>query len=252
MNCRLRTITLILVLLSLLLPAGCGTKGPVRPLAQPLPAAPSEMTLHQQGDALLLSWSQPRSNQDGSELTDLAGFRVYRQSFDPVEDCPDCRHNGPLWRLVNLDYLEHAQRRNGRLFLLDNNLEPGMGYSYKVIPFNRWGQDGPSIERRQTLAMPPPAPTAPKAEGQNGDLLLSWQTVELPADMELLGYQVYRRRPGRAFAAAPRNPELLNQPHFVDRGFETGHSYVYAIRTVARQAEQVLESALSDALIITP
>ncbi|OEU62825.1 MAG: hypothetical protein BA870_03930 [Desulfuromonadales bacterium C00003094] len=250
MNRRLRPIVLMLAFLFLL--AGCGTKGPVRPLAQPFPAAPPEMTLHQQGDALLLSWSQPRRNQDGSELTDLAGFRVYRQSFDPAEDCPDCRDNAPLWRLVELDYLGHTQRRNGQLFLLDTDLEPGLGYSYKVVPFNRWGQDGPSIERRQTLAVPPPAPAAPKAERQNGDLLLSWQTVALPADMELLGYQVYRRRPGRAFDAAPRNQELLNQPRFVDSGFETGRSYVYAIRTVARQAERVLESALSDSLVITP
>ncbi|PLX87530.1 MAG: hypothetical protein C0614_03025 [Desulfuromonas sp.] len=252
MNHRLRPITLALTLLSLLLLAGCGTKGPVRPLAQPLPAAPPEMTLHQQGDALLLSWSQPRSNQDGSELTDLAGFRIYRQSFNPEEDCPDCRDNAPLWRLVELDYLGHTQSRNGRLFLLDNGLEPGLGYSYKVVPFNRWGQDGPAIERRQTLAVPPPAPAAPKAERQNGGLLLSWQAGELPADMELLGYQVYRRRPGRAFSAAPRNQELLTQPHFVDSGFEIDRSYVYAIRTVAQQADQVLESALSDTLVITP
>jgi predicted small lipoprotein YifL len=252
MNHRLRPITLALSLLSLLLLAGCGTKGPVRPLAQPLPAAPPEMTLHQQGDALLLSWSQPRSNQDGSELTDLAGFRIYRQSFDPMEDCPDCRDNAPLWRLVELDYLGHTQSRNGRLFLLDNGLEPGLGYSYKVVPFNRWGQDGPAIERRQTLAVPPPAPATPKAERQNGGLLLNWKASELPADMKLLGYQVYRRRPGRAFSAAPRNQELLTQPHFVDSGFETGRSYIYAVRTVVRQAEKVLESVLSDTLVITP
>lgn len=252
MNSRLRPVILILACLFLILLAGCGTKGPVRPLAQPLPAAPPEMTLHQQGDALLLSWSQPRSNQDGSELTDLAGFRVYRQSFDPVEDCPDCRDSAPLWRLVELDYLGHAQRRNGRLFLLDNDLDTGRGYSYKVVPFNRWGQDGQPIERRQTLAVPPPAPAAPKAKRQDNGLLLSWQAAELPEGMELLGYQVYRRRPGRAFGAAPRNDKLLSQPRFVDSGFETGRSYVYAVRTVVRQADHVMESALSETLVITP
>lgn len=252
MNCRLRSIALILALLSLLLLGGCGTKGPVQPLAQPLPAAASEVTLHQQGDALLLSWSLPHSNQDGSELTDLAGFRVYRQSFNPEEDCPDCRDNAPLWRLVELDYLEHTQRHKGRLFLLDNGLEPGLGYSYKVVPFNRWGQDGPPKEQRQTLSIPPPAPAAPKAERQNNDLQLNWQVAELPADMELLGYQVYRRRPGRAFDAAPRNKELLHQPQFIDSGYDTERIYVYAIRTVVRQAERVLESALSETLVIAP
>lgn len=252
MNSRLRPVILILAILFLAPLAGCGVKGPVQPLAQPAPSAPSEITLHQQGDALLLSWSLPRSNQDGSELTDLAGFRVYRQSFDPVEDCPECRDNAPLWKLVELDYLGHAQRRNGRLFLLDSDLEAGLGYSYKVVPFNRWGQDGQSTEKRQTLAVPPPAPAAPKAERQNSGLLLSWQTAEMPEGMELLGYQIYRRRPGRAFSAAPRNEELLEQPQFTDSGFETDRSYVYAVRTVARQAGQVLESALSETLVITP
>lgn len=252
MNSRLRPVILIFAILFLALTAGCGVKGPVQPLAQPAPNAPSEITLHQQGNALLLSWGLPRSNQDGSELTDLAGFRVYRQSFDPAEDCPDCRDDAPLWKLVELDYLGHAQRRNGRLFLLDNDLEAGLGYSYKVVPFNRWGQDGKSDEKRQTLAVPPPAPAAPKGKRTNGSVLLSWETAELPEGMELIGYQVYRRRPGRAFGAAPRNDTLLSEPRFTDSGFETDRSYVYAVRTVAQQAGQVLESALSETLVITP
>ncbi len=252
MNSRLRPVILILALLLLAPLAGCGAKGPVQPLAQTAPNAPSEITLHQQGNALLLSWSLPSKNQDGSELTDLAGFRVYRQSFDPVEDCPDCRDNAPLWKLVELDYLGHAQRRNGRLFLLDDELEAGLGYSYKVVPFNRWGQDGKPVGKRQTLAVPPPAPAAPKGERQNGRVLLSWETAELPEGMELLGYQVYRRRPGRAFGAAPQNNMLLSEPRFTDSGFETNRSYVYAVRTVAQQTGQVLESALSETLVITP
>ncbi len=252
MNCRLRWFSLSLCLFLLALLPGCGSKGPVRPLAQPLPAAPSEISLHQQGDGLLLSWALPRHNQDGSELTNLAGFRVYRRPFVPGEECPDCRNDAPLWRLVELDYLRHAQRRNDRLFLLDSNLQAGQGYYYKVVPFNRWGQDGPAIEHRQVLATPPPAPAGLAAERRNGRLRLSWQTPTLSQDMELLGYHIYRRRPGYAFVAAPRNDKLLSEPSFVDSGFEPGRTYIYAVRTLVRQNGEVRESALSDTLVITP
>lgn len=252
MNCRLRPLFTLLCLFLLALLSGCGIKGPVRPLAQPLPAAPPEMSLHQQGDDLLLSWALPRLNQDGSELTDLAGFRVYRRAFEPGEDCPDCRNDAPLWRLVELDYLRHAQRRNGRLFLLDSSLQAGQGYYYKVVPFNRWGQSGPAIEQRQVLASPPPAPAGLSAERSNGSLLLKWQVPVLSDDMELLGYHIYRRRPGYAFAAAPRNGKLLDEPRFEDSGFEPGRTYVYAVRTLVRQNGEVRESALSDTLVVTP
>lgn len=252
MNCRLRSLSLSLCLFLLALLSGCGSKGPVRPLAQPLPAAPPDISLHQQGDGLLLSWALPHHNRDGSELTDLAGFRVYRRSFEPGEDCPDCRNDAPLWRLVELDYLRHAQLRNDQVFLLDHGLQAGQGYYYKVVPFNRWGQDGPAIEQRQVLATPPPAPAGLAAESSNSRLLLNWQPPVLNQDMELLGYHIYRRRPGYAFAAAPRNDKLLSEPSFEDHGFEPGRTYIYAVRTLVLQNGEVQESVLSDILVITP
>lgn len=253
MNCRQRFYSLLSILVFLALLAGCGVKGPVRPLAQPLPAAAQDLTLHQSGDGLILSWELPRTNQDGSELTDLAGFRVYRQQFEPGEDCPDCRDNAPLWRLVDLDYLRNVQLRNRRLFLADTGLQAGQGYRYKVVPYNRWNQDGASSEERQVLATPPPAPVGLQVRYDDGRVLLSWQPPEsLPEGAELLGYQLYRRRPGRTFGAAPRNSELLSQPRFEDRGFENGRSYVYAVRTIVRQDGRILESNLSDTLVAAP
>ncbi len=242
----------LLILCSAALHFGCGVKGPVKPLPQPLPEAAAQLTLHQQGEGLLLSWSLPRRNQDGSPLTDLAGFRIYRQRFEPQQDCPDCRQDWPLWRLLELDYLGPAQLRNGRLFVLDSDLEPGQGYSYRVTPFNRWGQDGPSVEARQILEPPPAPPLGLQAQRQEDLLRLRWQEPTLTEGMKLLGYQVYRRRPGAVFEAAPRNPELLQQPTFEDTDFDgTGRSFVYAVRTVVQKADQVLESALSKPLVIT-
>ena len=56
MRCRPQRYLLPVLLLALGLCAGCGNKGPVRPQRQPLPAAPEELVLRQQGhtDAFVL------------------------------------------------------------------------------------------------------------------------------------------------------------------------------------------------------
>jgi predicted small lipoprotein YifL len=240
------TTFLTLLLLATAL-AGCGKKGPVRPLRQPQPGAAEEFTLRQQGDRMLLVWSLPQQNEDGTPLTDLAGFRIYRGTFEPGDDCPECLQTPKLWRLVDLEYLRDVQRVGDRFFAADSDLQPGQGYQYRIIPFNRWGQDGKPALQRQVLSEPPPAPSQVAAAGQNGTLLVTWQPPSsLPEGMELLGYNVYRRRPDRAFPPAPHNPQPVAATRLEDRDFAAGKTYLYAVRAVVRQDGRVLESRLSD------
>jgi hypothetical protein len=243
-----RTLTTFLTLLLLAAGlAGCGKKGPIRPLRQPIPGTPEEFTLRQQGDRMLLVWTLPQQNEDGTPLTDLAGFRIYRGTFEAGDDCPECLETPRLWLLVDLEYLRAVQRVDDRFFAADPGLQPGLGYQYRIIPFNRWGQDGKPVLQRQMLAEPPPAPAEVAATDQDGTLLVTWQpATSLPDGMEPLGYNVYRRRPGRAFPPAPLNPEPVTEPRFEDRDFAAGKTYMYAVRTVVRQDGRVLESRLSD------
>lgn len=244
---------LLLTTLLLLGLAGCGHKGPVRPRRQPLPAAPEHLLLRQQGTQMLISWTMPERNQDGTELTDLAGFKVMRMDYDPAEDCPDCRDTSELLRQVDLQYLRNVQRRDGRFFLADPGLEPGRGYQYRIIPYNRWGQDGTPISGRQVLSLIPPAPQALQAQAAGGSLRLNWQAPqERPGDMELMGYNVYRRRPGRPFAVAPLNPRPVTETTYEDRSFQSGRTYLYAVRAVVRYQQHEVESRLSKAVIATP
>jgi hypothetical protein len=232
--------------------AGCGHKGPVRPQRQPLPAAPEQLMLRQQGNGMLLSWIMPRLNQDGTELTDLAGFKVMRMEFDPAEDCADCRDTSTLLRRVELEYLRDVQRDDGRFYMADSDLTEGRGYEYRIIPYNRWGQDGTPIGARQVLTLIPPAPEQPVAQTADGVLILTWQPLQPQADVALVGYNVYRRRPGRPFAIAPLNKQPLAEPRFEDRFFKSGSTYLYAVRAVAKQGDREMESRLSEAVIATP
>jgi hypothetical protein len=253
MRCRPQGYLLLVLLLVLALCAGCGNKGPVRPQRQPLPAAPEDLVLRQQGTQMLLSWMMPQLNQDGTDLTDLAGFKVMRMDYDPAEDCPDCRDTSILLRQVELDYLRDVQRMDGRMFLADPDLEEGRGYQYRIIPYNRWGQDGTPVTHKEVISAIPPAPESVQAESSDGVLTLTWQAPKtLPGDMELLGYNVYRRRPGRPFAIAPLNPTPVTGTRFEDRAFKSGSTYLYAVRAVVRQQQREVESRLSKAVIATP
>jgi hypothetical protein len=250
---RPQGILLFAVLTLLCLLAGCGRKGPVRPQRQPLPAAPEQLVLRQQGTQMLLAWTMPQSNQDGSELTDLAGFKVMRMDFDPTEDCPDCRDTSTLLRQVELEYLRDVRSANGRFFLTDPDLEEGRGYQYRIIPYNRWGQDGTPVAGRQVVTIIPPPPQEVEATATDGLLTLTWQAPQdLGANMELLGYNVYRRRPGRPYAMAPLNPQPLSAPRFEDRRFQSGRTYLYAVRSVVRYQQREVESRLSKAVVATP
>jgi hypothetical protein len=244
-------IFLILLLMAASL-AGCGKKGPVRPLSQPVPSAAEEFVLQQQGNQMLLSWTMPKHKDDGSPLTDLAGFRIYRGLYDAVDECPTCVETSELWRVVDLEYLRDVQRVGDRFFLNDPDLTIGQGYQYRIIPFNRWGQDGLPALSRQALGETPPAPVGVSAESRSGRLVVTWQPVTaLPAGLEMVGYKVYRRRPGGAFPPAPRNLQPLSGFSFEDRDFEGGKTYLYAVRTVVRQGDRIIESALSELAAVT-
>jgi predicted small lipoprotein YifL len=243
----------LLATLGLALATGCGRKGPVRPERQPLPAAPEEFSLRQQGDRMVLVWSLPRFNQDGTPLTDLDGFKIMRMEFDPAEDCPNCRDTSELRRQVDLGFLRDVQQFDDRFFLADGDLRVGFGYQYRIIPYNRWGQDGPSVMQRATITALPPAPAAVTADSADGVLTLAWQPpADLPADMELLGYNVYRRRPGRAMSPAPLNRAPVTTLRYADRAFRSGRTYLYAVRAVVRHQGRTVESLLSRAVVATP
>jgi len=246
-----RLLLPILLLFTLL--AGCGHKGPVRPLLQPLPAAPGALSLEQRGERLLVAWNLPRTNQDGSPLTDLAGFRVYKMRYDPAQDCPECRDTSVLLQDVDLEYLRDVRRSGDRLYLWDDGLEAGLGYQYRVVPYNARGRDGATTQLRRTYVAPPPAPTGLTASGHDRMVRLSWEPATAAApDFEMIGYNLYRRETDEPFPFEPVNRQPLLEPTFEDFGVQNDHTYIYTVRTLARSGGQRVESQLSTTATETP
>jgi hypothetical protein len=241
------------LLIFLLLFAGCGKKGPVQPLKQPLPAAPEMLTVQQAGDRFLVSWRPPVRNQDGSESKDLEKFRVYKMRYDLADDCPECRDTSVLLQEVDLDYLRDVRRIGDRLYLWDTELEPGYGYQYRIVPVNSKRREGDSTLLRVPFVTPPQAADGLTAESRDRLVRLRWEpATELREDGELLGYNLFRREGTEPFPFSPVNREVLAEPAFEDFDLENGRTYIYAVRTVVRIAGKTVESALSSSVSATP
>ncbi len=247
---RCRSLFLI-GLLVLMLP-GCGKKGPVRPKLATLPSAVENLSLQQQGKLFILGWTIPALNQDGSKAEDLAGFHIKRLNFDASEDCPTCREPQLSVAEIELRYPEPAQRIGNRLYWRDLDIRPGSGYRYAVVPQTTGGLEGPAATVHLSVLQPPPSPTQLQVKAGDTQVSLEWQAPQLPADMQLVGYNLYRRQANRYFPIVPVNKEPLQGTRILDRGLDNGRAYEYRVSALVRVGEQLLESSASAAALITP
>lgn len=244
---------LFLILLACLALAACGFKGRPLPLQQPLPEAPANFQALQRGENMLLSWAIPEKNQDETQLTDLAGFNLYRMIYDPREACPECLDRSLLVQSIDLDYLVDAQRVDQRIFVIDQGIRPGKGYFYRVTARTAAGLQGASAEIRRESAPAPEAPRGLSATGLDRLARLEWQAVVPSSSAEtLLGYRLYRGEANGRIGPVPVNSELLTTTRYDDFGVENRRTYRYQVRSVIKRADLILESRPSAIASTTP
>lgn len=238
-----------LILFLLILPA-CGHKGPVRPLEVRLPAAPEVFEITQRGETFLLGWTIPTVNQDGSPLTDLDGFRVYRMRYLPQDDCPECRDTSALWREIDLDYLRDVRRIGNRLFMADADLQIGYAYRYRVVPVTTRRRPGAAAVAQRPFVLPPSPPAHVSASGHNRMVRLRWSP---PADAsEIVGYNIYRQSEAEPSPFLPVNPAPIDALSHEDFGLTNQATYHYHVRTVVGHGSQRVESPPSESVGAVP
>jgi len=239
---------------------GCGRRGPPVPPQPRAPAAVGALRAEPRDSAIVVIWSRPGRNEDGSPLTDLLEFQLYRAVGTPPPREAGTRPAFSLLATIRVEQPDNAAVQDGQYAFRDDGggagLTPGVRYTYRVQGVNRRGQAGaPSVEVSVDFAPAPPPPVGLAASAGDGMVRLTWQAPPepLPAGIPpVRGYNVYRSlRPG-VYASQPINAGPVVETQFRDAAVQNGTTYSYAVRSVGIERPPWRESRNSNEVSATP
>jgi hypothetical protein len=237
-----------LFLLSLIL-GGCGKKAnPVAPESL-FPAAVSDLRAWPREGAVLLGWTMPTQNTDGTRLEDLLGFKVLRQG-SPITPsaCPDCPSDFKVVAEIDVEYPRGARVEGGRVLWQDIAAEPGHEYTYYVVGYNFDKNPSPESNRvRIFWGEAPPAPEDVRVKSADWALEITWKFPPPPGKewAGAVGFNLYRRMERERFGLYPVNLQPLKDTRFVDGGLQNGKRYYYEVRAVRNFRGTLIEGPAS-------
>ncbi|MFH1623675.1 MAG: hypothetical protein ABID54_00780 [Pseudomonadota bacterium] len=121
---------------------GCGKKAPPVAPESVAPKAISDLSATVRNGEVFLHWTTPDRNTDGSRLTGLAGFKIFRSKATlDTEPCPDCPKRFKEiadinWRRIRL---KKVPLTNNTMKYVDSNLTYPAIYTYKVLSYSSDG-----------------------------------------------------------------------------------------------------------------
>ncbi|MFH2011404.1 MAG: hypothetical protein ABIJ37_01655 [Pseudomonadota bacterium] len=141
-NIIIHILLISILFLSVMEGFGCGKKAPPVVPKSPAPKAVNDLKATALEGKVLLHWTVPDKDTDGSQLTNLAGFKVFRSkaSFDS-KPCPDCPKTFEEFADIGYrdTYPNNAAMVNKTTQFSDKNLLYRTIYTYKVLSYNSDG-----------------------------------------------------------------------------------------------------------------
>lgn len=243
--------------------AGCGKKGPPVAPERRLPAAASGLRASVEGDAVLLSWVNPKTRVDGTRLRDLTTIKLHRReeaegaapraamvSWGQVvgyDEIAAIRLEAPDPAVIRGDSVHWVDRRG---------LAVGRRYVYVVTALDATGRSSAPSERLVVsyLAAPGPARNLAAAPGE-GQVRLRWDAPAGLIDGSALRgdirYEILRGSGADAPLAAV-TPEPVAATSFTDTGLDNETTYRYAIRAVRLEGGGAARGEPSPPVAVTP
>ena len=200
----------------------CGKKAPPIPKSAPMPETVGDFKGEVRDGVLFLSFIAPaRSIGDasGAGPQTWAGFKI-------LKSCTGCGGSLEPWREIRLTDKTGYTMYKGRLYFYDDDLMPGLDYTYRVVPFAETAIQGAasnmySIKWQRT----PKPPRDIVAKGGDSSVDLSWTREEG------VSYNIYRFDDD-TYPLEPVNQALLTTAAFTDRTAQNGKRYKYEVRSV--------------------
>jgi hypothetical protein len=257
----------------LIFAAGCGAPGEPLPPSPPIPVAITDLTAHQLGDGVLLTFTPPSKSTLGQRLTETPTVEVLRGSLRP-DGTPDAKSFHIADTVPGSLLSGYVQQ--GKVQFLDpfppeeTRAHPGQIVLYRVrtrVSEKKASPDSNSVS--VSLYPVPERIGSVDALVTESSIQLKWAAPkrtaagdQLPTNPE---FHVYRGELDPASAAAAEKdlhaavwklPLLqiaaTTVPEYQDTGFDFGRSYAYVVRSVISQNGAPLESGDSLPAIVTP
>jgi hypothetical protein len=259
-----------------LLLAGCGAPGQPTPPSPPIPSAITDLTARQSGDGALLTFTLPGKTVTGKRLTENPGCEIFRgvlkadgsadaQSFRLVYAIPSA--------MVPNYVVEKRVEFTDPLPPEESKAHPGGKVAYLVrtrvspkktsadsniveiavfpVPQRIANVDAHVTETAIELSWPPVTQTSGGAALSDVSYLLFRGQLNRPVDQAVIDAAMKdlahaRWKSPLALLASPASNS------YRDADFVFDETYVYIVRTVATARPEILESADSVPLIVTP
>lgn len=252
----------------LLLTTGCAKIAePLPPLVRvPRPAA--DLSVSQSADFIVLRFSKPALNTDGSPASTLHNVQILRLEEDanesgskqPLSDKLFLQRADPVLTIESADFPDYLQ--NGIFVVQDmpaNSQTPELrssAFRYAVLFVNKKRQAaGLSNQVRITPVSLPSHPSVFSADVTENSIQLRWEAPTENTDgtkpARIAGYNIYKSADEGQMPAAPVNPEPVQGLGYEDRNFQFDRTYHYAISTVGSIRNPYAESLLSKIYSVT-
>jgi hypothetical protein len=257
----------------LLLTAGCGAPGDPVPPSPPVPAAIKDLTAHQAGDGVQLSFALPSNSISGEKLPAPPAVEILRGTVRS-DGSADAKSFRVVYTIPGA--LVESYRADGQVRFTDpiapqeTKSHPGGAVTYLVrtrASQKRTSADSNVVSLR---VFPVPAPIASvEARVTESAVELTWPVPARTAAGEpapaITGYRVYRREihPSAPSSSPEDLPQGKPESHatllassesnnYRDTSVVFDHPYVYIVRSVIQVEGDELESSDSQPVKVAP
>jgi fibronectin type 3 domain-containing protein len=251
----------------------CGAPGEPTPPTPVIPVAITDLTAHQDGDGVRLTFTMPSNSIAGVKLATTPAVEILRGALKP-DGSPDLSSFRVVYAIPGA--LVDNSRSEGHIGFTDPiapeeiKAHPGRTLAYTVR--TRASQKRVSADSNVVSVRVFPVPeriASVEARVTEPAIELSWTAPArtsagdpLPA---IIGYRIYRSEitPQAGSSSAPVPPQGKNEApssllatsetnSYRDTSFAFDYTYVYVVRSVTQADGSELESATSPPLIVTP
>jgi hypothetical protein len=245
--------------------AGCAKVGEPQPPEIHIPKPAADLTAHQVSNAIVLKFTKPLLNTDGSSPTTLARVEVFRlfedlrQGLTP-NPLPEEQFVQSAARILSIASPSFPGFLQAESFIVEDTPELpdkssiySHAFRYAVLFINKKNQAAGFSNQAfiAPVAIPLP-PAGISASVMEDAIRLSW--VEPAENMDgskpprFVGYNIYKSKDPQTLPSVPVNPNPLQKPEYEDRDFQFDQTYNYAIRMVGSSHDPYAVSLLSDIL----